>query len=113
MFKAIIENSRGEQLQLTNRESEFQVVSIIGLNPPNALINTTDIAGLDGAKFNSAKLETRNIVITLRINGDVEANRLRLYEMFCTKENCTFFYSNSSNASFNSSHSLCCRIFRL
>ena len=54
------------------------------------------MAGLDGARYNSAKLYTRNIVITVRINGDVETNRLRLYRFFRTKEWCTFFYANGS-----------------
>ena len=70
----------------------LEILSITGLNPPSAQINTTNIAGLDGAKFNSSKLDTRNIVIMLKINGDVESNRLNLYRFFRTKEPCTFYY---------------------
>ena len=75
MFEARIENTKGSILTLTNNESKFQLISITGLNPPKAQINVSTIAGLDGAKFNSAKLETRNVVINLKINGDVEENR--------------------------------------
>lgn len=96
MFKASIRNSGGETLQLTGREEEYQVFSISGLNPPKGQINLTDIAGLDGALFNSSKLTTRNIVIMIRINGDVEENRLQLYQFFRTKEACRFYYSNGS-----------------
>lgn len=96
MYTAKIENSSGESLILSQNEPEYQIVSITGLNPPNAQINTTAIAGLDGAKFNSSKLNTRNIVITLKLNGDVEANRLQLYQMFRTKEQCTFYYTTES-----------------
>ena len=94
MYTAKIENSNGQVLTLTQNESDYQVISITGLNPPPAQINTTNIAGIDGSKFNSAKLDTRNIVIMLKLNGDVEGNRLALYQMFRTKEECRFYYSN-------------------
>lgn len=96
MYTAQIKNSEGQILTLSQNETQFQIISITGLNPPNAQINTTNIAGLDGAKFNSAKLNTRNIVIMLKLNGNVEQNRLVLYQMFRTKEHCTFYYSNNS-----------------
>lgn len=96
MYKASIQNSNGEVLLLTDDENVYQIVSIDGLNPPPALINTTPIVGMDGGLFNSAKLGTRNIVITVRINGAVEKNRLRLYSYFRTKEWCRFFYANGS-----------------
>lgn len=96
MYTAKIENVNGEVMLLTNKESKYQVISITGLNPPKAQINTTPIVGLDGAKFNSSKLETRNIVITIRLNGDVETNRQALYNFFVTKKWCRFYYTNGS-----------------
>ena len=96
MYTAQIKNSTGDILTLTQNETNYQVVSITGLNPPQAQINTTPIAGLGGAVFNSAKLDTRNIVITLKINGDIEANRQSLYNMFRTKEQCTFYFKNEN-----------------
>lgn len=81
---------------LTGDEPVYQVVSIQGLNPPPAQINTTNIVNMDGSRYNSAKLLTRNLVITIRINGEVEQNRLRLYRYFKTKEWCTFYYKNDS-----------------
>ena len=94
-YTAKIENANGEALTLTGKEAIYQVLDISGLNPPTAQINTSTIVGLDGAVFNSAKLETRELVIQIRINGDVESNRLALYKYFKTKEPCTFYYSNS------------------
>ena len=94
MFKCKIENIKNNILTLTQDESNFQVLSITGLNPPNAQINTSTVAGLDGLKFNSSKLQSRNIVITLKINGDIEANRINLYKYFATKEWCKFYYEN-------------------
>lgn len=96
MYTAKIETAGGEILTLTGHEAVYQVIDISGLNPPPAQINTSTIVGMDGAVFNSSKLNTRNIVLTVRINGDVEANRLNLYKYFRTKESCTFYYKNGT-----------------
>ena len=96
MYTAKIENRNGDLMVLTGDEPVYQIIGIQGLNPPVAKINTTTIVGLDGARFNSARLETRNLVLTVKINGDVERNRLQLYRYFRTKEFCTFYYANGS-----------------
>mgnify|MGYP003289573916 CR=1 FL=1 len=96
MFVAKIENTKKQILTLTQDESRFQIYNIEGLNPPKATINSSKIAGLDGSKFNSAKLDERNIVIYIKLNGNVEANRLFLYSFFNTKEWCKFYYKNGS-----------------
>ena len=96
MYTAKIQNKNGNILVLTQKEQVYQLQSIEGLNPPHGTVNTTVIVGMDGALYNSAKLETREIVITLKINGDAEQNRLALYSYFRTKEWCRFFYTNES-----------------
>ena len=96
MYTAKIENSNGEILTLTQNEPKWQIVSITGLDQPPAQVNLTSIAGLDGSKFNSAKLDTRNLVITLKLNGAVETNRLELYRFFRTKDISTFYYKTAS-----------------
>ena len=96
MFTASLENSRGNVITLTGNESDYQIISIIGLNPPSAHLNTSSVAGLDGAMFNSARLNTRNIVITAKINGDVEQNRQNLYQYCPTKEKVRFYFSNNN-----------------
>ena len=94
MFTIKIENVRNNVLTLTQNESYYQVINVDGLNPPKAQINSSRVAGLDGSKFNSSKLEERNIVIYIRLNGNVEANRIYLYSFFRTKEWCKFYYKN-------------------
>lgn len=96
MYTAKIQNADGELFTLTGNEPVYQILDIQGLNPPKAQINTSTIVGLDGAVFNSSKLETRNLVLTIKINGDVETNRLNLYKLFRTKEKCTFYYTNNT-----------------
>ena len=96
MYTARLRNSRGYDLELTDNEGEYQVLDIQGLEPAPASVNITKYAGQDGGGFNSANLNTKNIVIMLKINGDVESNRLTLYRLFVTKEPCRFFYKNES-----------------
>lgn len=96
MFICKVENTRNAILQLTQNDTNFQIIDIKGLNPPKAQINTTKIAGLDGSKFNSSTLNTRNIVMKIKLNGDIEKNRIKLYSFFRIKEWCKFYYKNNS-----------------
>lgn len=96
MYNASIQNRSGELYLLDGQETRWQISRIKGLNPPKGQINMTTIVGLDGAVYNSSKLQTRNIVITVKITGQVEQNRLDLYRAFRTKEWCRFFYKNGS-----------------
>ncbi len=95
MYNLVVENGSGEKLTLTGNEEKYQIVNIEGLNPPNATINTSTIVGMDGSTFMSSKLENRNIVITIKITGDTESNRIQLYQFFRTKHWCKIYYNNS------------------
>lgn len=96
MFTARLRNSRNSEIVLTGRETEYQIISIKGLNPPSAHLNTSNVARMDGALYNSGRLNTRNIVVTARINGDVERNRQILYDYCPTKEKVRFFFKNEN-----------------
>lgn len=96
MFTLQIQNVKNEMITLTQDESNYQVFQVDGLNPPKAQINLSQIAGLDGSQFNSSKLETRNIVIYIKLNGNIEKNRLYLNTFFSTKHKCKIFYKNES-----------------
>lgn len=96
MFSLSAKNAYNYTLQLTGDENVYQVLEIEGLNPPQASIASSPIVGIDGTQVASTRLVPRNIVITVRINGDVETNRLNLYKCFIPKDKCTLYYSNSS-----------------
>lgn len=96
MYSLKIEKYNKKIIELTGNESVYQIINIEGLNPPRALINLSPIAGNDGKVLNSTNLEPRNIVITIKINGDVEFNRLNLYNCFRTKEQCKIYYKNNN-----------------
>ena len=53
MFTLIAENKYGQQLELTHN-SAYEVIEIDGLDPPDAIINTTRNANADGSVFNSS-----------------------------------------------------------
>ena len=97
MYKAQVQKN-DEILTLTGVENKWQIISIGGLNPPSAQLNMTQISGMDGARFNSSKLNTRNLVITIRINGTVYANRKELQDFFVTKEQCRFLFENGNGS---------------
>lgn len=90
------ENENGNVITLTGREDRYQIINAEGLNPPNANVRRSPVAGMDGSKYMSAKLEERNIVLTVKVNGDVERNRLYLYDWFKTKHWCKMYYTNGS-----------------
>lgn len=96
MFNLKVENAKGQILQLSQNESKYQILNIEGLTPPNASIFTSPIVNVNGEKYKSSKVEMRNIVLTLRVNGEVEKNRIALYQFFRTSKKCTLFYSNGT-----------------
>jgi len=95
MFTLIAENSYGEQLELTHNAA-YGIQDIVGLDPPDAVINTTHNAGFDGSIFNSAYMSDRVITITMAINGPAEQHRINLYRYFKPKMPVRLYYRNGT-----------------
>lgn len=93
MFELAVENSRGKRYAFNN-PNELTVFRVEGLNPPQATINKSSNATTDGCKITSAKVESRNLVIYISIEGDAEENRNKLYEYFQIANKVTVFYKN-------------------
>ncbi len=95
MIRSIkVTNYQGDSitLDLTHpEESGFVVKSITGLGPGNATINMTNVSTNDGGLFNSSRLSTRNIVISLGFfqRGSIEDIRQLSYKYFPIKKKCT------------------------
>lgn len=80
-------NHHGESVEmvLSNpNTSGFIVKEMSGLGPAKAHINTSSSAFLRGSQYNSAKIESRNIVLHLIMleSPSVEDNRHKLYNLF-------------------------------
>lgn len=86
-----VENSRHNTVRLTQNENIYQLLNVEGVAPTSATLSTYNVAGLDGSRITGAKLTPRNLVITLKIKGDIEHNRQMLYEFFKTKEKCKIY----------------------
>lgn len=95
MIKAItVTNYLGDSLVLNlarPEESGFVVKSVTGLGPGTANINTTEISTNDGGLYNSSRLSTRNIVITLGFlwKDSIEDIRQKSYKYFPIKKKLT------------------------
>ena len=95
MFTLIVENNYKERLELTHNEA-YGIQDILGLDPPDAVINTTHNAGFDGSIFNSSYMTARVITITLAINGPAESHRINLYRYFKSKMPVRLYYRNAT-----------------
>jgi predicted phage tail component-like protein len=95
VYTLIAQNKYGQELELTHNEA-YVIESIEGLDPPDAVINTTRNANADGSVFNSSYVDNRQITITLAINGPAEVNRINLYRYFKAKHPVTLYYKNDT-----------------
>ena len=95
MYTLIAENKYGEQLELTHNLA-YEIVSILGLDPPDAQVNTTRNAGFDGSTYNSSYANEKTITITMAINGPAEQNRIALYQYFKPKSYVRLYYKNGT-----------------
>lgn len=92
MIKSItVTNHNRESLTLDlfqPEKSGLIIKSIEGLGPPEADINSNEVATIDGGMFTSARMQQRNIVIQLAMMFDplIEDARLRTYQYFPIKK---------------------------
>lgn len=93
MFGLQLENINSNIVDL-NDNIKYQVVGITGLNPPSAEIFTSKSPNRKGSKYNGSTLNERNIVISIRILGDIEANRNFLYSWIDTENYTKIRYQN-------------------
>ncbi len=95
MFTLVLENERGEQLELTHNEL-YDVYNIEGLSPPSANISTSPIASMDGERYNNSRVNVRNLVIYINIKSPVEDNRQALYKFFRSKRKVKVYFKNAN-----------------
>lgn len=93
MFSLKLENENGNIVDINDNQN-YVVLSVSGLNPPSASIFTTRSPNRKGSKYNGSTLNERNIVIRIKILGDVEANRNALYEWTYTEQYVKVHYKN-------------------
>lgn len=95
MYEFKVKNSRGEELNLTTTD-KYTLYKIDGLQPPAVNISSSSNSNTDGITVNNVKVDKRNIVIYLTVNGDVETNRINLYKYFPLKDAVMLYYKNDT-----------------
>lgn len=102
MIKSVtITNHLDESIKLdlfNPEESGFIIKNIEGLGPVKANINFKDLATNDGSIDNSARLSSRNIVMSLQFieSPTIEETRLKCYKYFPIKRNIKFLIETDS-----------------
>lgn len=96
MYDFSIQSEYGNKLKLSEMPEEYSIMSIAGIDPPNAQIYEVKNSTMDGNVFNEATLEDRLVIVTFAINGPAEENRLNLYKYLKIKKKHRLFYSNGS-----------------
>lgn len=78
----------------------FAILNIDGIASLDATINTTDVATNDGAVYNSARVNTRNIVFTVKplwiTDQSIEEGRLLIYKYFPVKKRLTLRFKTDT-----------------
>ena len=95
MYSLILENKDGLQLEFNSIGANYNITNAQGLSPAKATINTNTAALIDGATFNSAKVNMRSINLAFTIEYPVEANRLNVYKVLRAKEPVTLYYKSN------------------
>lgn len=97
MLSVIAENKYQQQLNLTSNDN-YALIKVTGLTPPASAINTAVTATKDGSVFNSSKMGNRNIVLTIVPLGNIEKNRINLYNYFKSKQYIKLYLENNTRS---------------
>jgi hypothetical protein len=103
LTKLDVDDKQGHTLSLPLQDSSagYTVKSIEGLDPVKATITSSQFAQLDGSQQQSARRETRNVIVTIGIEpysggSTVRALRTALYAYFMPKAFLIFkFYEDN------------------
>ena len=91
IYAVTVINNIGESLRFDLARPDISglaITSITGIGAGTATINSTDLATSDGSLFNSARLPSRNIVISVKYSPSISAEsaRLKTYRYFPIKK---------------------------
>lgn len=93
MYALMLENESGNIVDINDGVS-YVVTAVSGLNPPSASLFTSKSPNRKGSKYNGSTLDERNIVIEVKILGNIERNRNALYNWVDTEQYCKIRYQN-------------------
>lgn len=103
MFSLKLENELNNVVDI-NDGINYLVLDCTGLNPPKADIFTSKSPNRKGSKYNGSTLNERSINISIKLLGDIETNRNKLYEFIETEQYVKVRYSNNTRNVFIEGH---------
>jgi predicted phage tail component-like protein len=80
-----------------DNNKNFCIYKMDGLAPPSATLNFSTIANVDGVVYNSGRINQRNLVLYVKIFGDIEANRNALYSHFPVGSLVRIYFKNETH----------------
>ena len=95
MFTVKVKNCLGAVLDFSESDA-YTITKIDGLSPSGAALNFSTMANFDGSQYNSGRLNSRNIVLYIKIHSPAEKNRLKLYNYFHGNKKIRIYYKNDS-----------------
>lgn len=95
MFDVLLENEQGITVNI-NDSVRYEVIHISGLNPIPATLYTSKSPNRKGAKYNGSSMDVRNVVIDIKLLGDIEESRNYLYSWVDTEAYCKIRFKNAS-----------------
>lgn len=104
MIKSItVTNYLGDSIKMElarPEKSGFAITSVTGIGPGKADINMTELATNDGANFNSARLRSRNIVLSIKYlwTDSIEEARHRSYKYFPIKKKVKLLFETDTRS---------------
>lgn len=109
MYELYLENENTNIVNI-NDGVKYVVLSVSGLNPPSATIFTSKSPNKKGVKYNGSTLAERNIVINIKLLGDIEKNRNDLYAWIDTEQYVKVRYRNGTKNVYCEGHIQDCDI---
>lgn len=85
MFELKLENADHNIIDIDDGKN-YIVTGCSGLNPTSAMIFTSKSPTRKGVRYNGSTLNERQIVVSIKILGDIERNRNALYEWIDTEQ---------------------------
>lgn len=109
MYNLTLKNNNKE-LEFNKAGGPFTIKKIDGLSPAKATINTNKIALLDGEKYNSSKVNMRQMIIAFSIDTEAEKNRLLVYSVVRVSHSIEILYKSDLLDVFIEGHVESCSI---
>ena len=110
MFDFKLENASGSIVNINDGVRYMVIPPVSGLNPPSASIYTAKSPNRKGVKYNGSTLNERNIVLTIKLLGDIEQNRNDLYAWVDTEQYVKVHYRNGVKNVYCEGHIQDCEI---